>query len=61
MAPARRDGSENKDCSGLHDAIFAPVATRQDAIRAGAAAVDDEFPNSFLDGRVFTFNTLRLC
>nr|VFJ93345.1 MAG: hypothetical protein BECKH772B_GA0070898_1004216 [Candidatus Kentron sp. H] len=32
--PARRDGGENKDCSGLHDAIFAPVATQQGAIRA---------------------------
>nr|VFJ89169.1 MAG: hypothetical protein BECKH772A_GA0070896_1001314 [Candidatus Kentron sp. H]VFJ91225.1 MAG: hypothetical protein BECKH772B_GA0070898_1001512 [Candidatus Kentron sp. H]VFJ97710.1 MAG: hypothetical protein BECKH772C_GA0070978_1001513 [Candidatus Kentron sp. H] len=39
VAPARRDGGENKDCSGLHGAPkhitnLAPVATRQDAIRA---------------------------
>ncbi|VFN08138.1 MAG: hypothetical protein BECKG1743D_GA0114223_113063, partial [Candidatus Kentron sp. G] len=26
--PARRDGGKNKDCSELHDAIFAPVVTQ---------------------------------
>ena len=52
MAPARRDGGENKDCSGLHDAQAhnEPRPRRNAAGRnSGAAAVDDEFPNSFLD------------
>ena len=44
--PARRDGGKNKDCSELHDAIFAPVVTQ--GRNSGATAVDCEFPNSFL-------------
>ena len=28
MVRARRDGGKNKDCSELHDAIFAPVVTQ---------------------------------
>ncbi|VFN03787.1 MAG: type 4 prepilin peptidase 1 Aspartic peptidase. MEROPS family A24A, partial [Candidatus Kentron sp. G] len=43
---ARRDGGKNKDCSELHDAIFAPVVTQ--GRNSGATAVDCEFPNSFL-------------
>ncbi|VFN04481.1 MAG: ferrous iron transport protein B, partial [Candidatus Kentron sp. G] len=37
---------KNKDCSELHDAIFAPVVTQ--GRNSGATAVDCEFPNSFL-------------
>ncbi|VFN06495.1 MAG: hypothetical protein BECKG1743E_GA0114224_110252, partial [Candidatus Kentron sp. G] len=36
----------NKDCSELHDAIFAPVVTQ--GRNSGATAVDCEFPNSLL-------------
>ncbi|VFN07986.1 MAG: hypothetical protein BECKG1743D_GA0114223_112261, partial [Candidatus Kentron sp. G] len=42
----RRDGGKNKDCSELHDAIFAPVVTQ--GRNSGATAVDCEFPNSLL-------------
>nr|VFJ49449.1 MAG: hypothetical protein BECKFW1821B_GA0114236_100547 [Candidatus Kentron sp. FW]VFJ57010.1 MAG: hypothetical protein BECKFW1821A_GA0114235_106613 [Candidatus Kentron sp. FW] len=46
VVPARRDGGENKDCSELYGA-FRP---RRNAAgrNSGAAAVDCEFPNSFL-------------
>ena len=44
MAPARRDGVENKD---LHDAIFAPAATQ--GRNSDPTVVDCESPNSFLD------------
>nr|VFK04766.1 MAG: hypothetical protein BECKH772C_GA0070978_102054 [Candidatus Kentron sp. H] len=50
MTPGRRDGGENKDCSGLHDAqAHNKLRLRRDAAgrNSGAAAVDCEFPNSF--------------
>ncbi|VFN01264.1 MAG: hypothetical protein BECKG1743D_GA0114223_102661, partial [Candidatus Kentron sp. G] len=44
----RNNASRNtKDCSELHDAIFAPVVTQ--GRNSGATAVDCEFPNSFLE------------
>ena len=52
---ARRDGGKNKDCSELHDAIFASVVTQ--GRNSGATAVDCEQGN-----RMKVFLVLRnLC
>ncbi|VFN04581.1 MAG: hypothetical protein BECKG1743F_GA0114225_109563, partial [Candidatus Kentron sp. G] len=40
-----RNSGVPKDCSELHDAIFAPAVTQ--GRNSGATAVDCEFPNSF--------------
>ncbi|VFN01128.1 MAG: hypothetical protein BECKG1743D_GA0114223_102544 [Candidatus Kentron sp. G] len=37
MVPARRDGGKNKDCSELHDAIFAPIAPCRDHNRSATS------------------------
>ncbi|VFN00579.1 MAG: hypothetical protein BECKG1743D_GA0114223_102085 [Candidatus Kentron sp. G] len=58
VVPARRDGGKNKDCSELHDAIFAPVVTQ--GRNSGATAVDCEFPNSF-SGSVASYMTRFWC